>query len=506
MIVCRNLQRQIFIFLFPDLRLTFCKFFRHMDKRKKLADSRRRFLQQSAALSAGWLILPRHVLGGKGYVAPSDKLQIAAIGAGGKANVNIHNAFNNGAEAIVALCDVDDRQSVESRKKHPKAAYYHDYREMLNKSGKSIDAVLITTPDHMHAIQSMACMELGKHVYVEKPLTHDIYEARQLTQAAERYKVVTQMGNQGASGDDTRRIEAWIAAGLIGEVSTVHVWTNRPVWPQGIPSPTGKFPVPKEVNWDLWLGTAPVRDFNPLYIPANWRGWVDFGTGSLGDMGCHFMDVPYRALQLKYPSAVECSVTANYKGFFQEVFYTDSYPSSCKIHILFPARGNQPPVEMVWYDGGIKPKRPAELLPDEEFGEWDGGILFEGSKGKIMAGLWGRNPTLLPTRLMKETNLPAPTRPLVPGGADGHQTEWVNACKKGYGAYTSSPFSEAGPLTETVLMGNLAVLSYNHIVKNSKGENSFPGRKQLLWDGPNMKITNFEPANQYVKRTYRTGW
>lgn len=476
-----------------------------MNSKEKEAAGRRKFLRQSALVGAGFMIVPRHVLG-RGYIAPSDKLNIAAIGAGGKANVNIANAWNNGAENIVSLCDVDDRQAVESRKKHPKASYYRDYRTMLEREGKNIDAVIISTPDHMHAIQTIPCMQLGKHVYVEKPLTHDIYEARQLTEAAQKYRVVTQMGNQGASGDDTRKIETWIAKGLIGEVTTVHVWTNRPVWPQGIASPTGKHPIPKEVNWNLWLGTAPARDYNPLYIPANWRGWVDFGTGSLGDMGCHFMDVPYRALMLKYPTAVECSVTATYTGFFQEVFITDSYPSSSKIHILFPARESMPAVEMIWYDGGIKPKRPGELLPDEAFGEWDGGILFEGSKGKIMAGLWGRNPTLLPTRLMNETNLPAPQKALVPGGAEGHQTEWTKACKKGYGAYTSSPFSEAGPLTETVLMGNLAVLSYNHVVKDNKGNNTFPGRKQLLWDGPGMRITNFEPANRFVKREYRTGW
>lgn len=476
-----------------------------MKNNERKGVGRRRFLQQSAMVAAGFMIVPRHVLG-RGYIAPSDKLNIAAIGAGGKANVNIANAWNKGAENIVALCDVDDRQSIDSRRKHPKASYYHDYRTMLEKEAKNIDAVIISTPDHMHAIQAMPCMQLGKHVYVEKPLTHDIYEARQLTEAAQKYRVVTQMGNQGASGDDTRMIETWIQKGIIGDVTKVHVWTNRPVWPQGIASPTGKFPIPKEVNWDLWLGTAPVRDYNPLYIPANWRGWVDFGTGSLGDMGCHFMDVPYRALKLKYPVSVECSVTATYTGFFQEVFINDSYPSSSKIHIHFPARESMPAVEMIWYDGGIKPSRPAELLPDEAFGEWDGGILFEGSKGKIMAGLWGRNPTLLPTRLMSVTSLPAPERELVPRGADGHQTEWTNACKKGYGAYTSSPFSEAGPLTETVLMGNLAVLSYNHVVKDKKGNNTFPGRKQLLWDGPEMKITNFEPANNFVKRTYRTGW
>ena len=305
-------------------------------------------------------------------------------------------------------------------------------------------------------------LQLGKHVYVEKPLTHDIYEARILTQAARKYKVVTQMGNQGSSGDDTRKIETWIQDGLIGDVHTVHVWTNRPTWPQGIPTPKGKFDVPKELDWDLWLGTAPFREYNPTYVPAIWRGWVDFGTGSLGDMGCHFIDVPFRALKLVILLRWNVSVTRQYTGFFQEVFYTDSYPPSSKIHIQFPQRGNMPAVEMIWYDGGITPKRPPELLPDEQLGEWDGGIIFEGTKGKLMAGLFGRNPTLLPTKKMKEVKLPAPKQALVQGGWDGHQTQWTEACKKGYGAYTSSNFDIAGPLTETVLMGNLAVRSFYH--------------------------------------------
>ncbi len=470
---------------------------------KQLHNARRNFIRNTAVVAGGFMIVPRHVLG-RGYIAPSDKLNIAAIGAGGKASYNLQQAFNNGAENIVALCDVDDRQSADSRKKWPKAGYYHDYRQMLDKESKSIDAVIISTPDHMHAVQTLPCMELGKHVYVEKPLTHDIAEARILTEAARKHKVVTQMGNQGSSGDDTRHIEAWVQQGVIGPVHTVHVWTNRPVWPQGIATPSGDFPIPGEVHWDLWLGTAPKRPYNPIYIPANWRGWVDFGTGSLGDMGCHFMDVPYRALKLGYPIAVECSVGAVYKGFFDPLLNPESYPPSSKIHIQFPARDKMPAVEMIWYDGGIMPKRPAELLPDEQFGEWDGGILFKGSKGKIMAGLFGRNPTLLPTRRMKETKLPEPIRPFVQGGAEGHQTQWVNACKKGHGAYTSSPFEDAGPLTETVLMGNLAVRSFNHSEKDSKGNERFNGRKQLLWNGQDMKITNFEPANQYVKRSYRS--
>ena len=459
--------------------------------------SRRNFIKNTSVAATGFFIVPRHVLG-KGFISPSDKLNIAAIGAGGKGIVNLTNSWNRGAENIFSLCDVDDRQAVAARKKWPAASYYKDYREMLSKEGKSIDAVIISTPDHMHYVQTIAAMEMGKHVYTEKPLTHDIGEARLLTEAEQKYKVVTQMGNQGSSGDATRKIETWVQGGLIGDITTVHVWTNRPAWPQGIPTPTEIHPIPTELAWDLWLGTAPKRAFNNIYLPANWRGWWDYGTGALGDMGCHFIDVPFRALKLGYPEAVECSVGSVYTGFFQEANYADSCPPSAKIHIQFPARDSMPAVEMIWYDGGIKPKRPVELLPDEEMAEWDGGIIFEGTKGKIMAGLFGRNPMLLPTRLMKETALPSPKQDLVPGGWDGHQNQWTAACKKGWGAQTSSPFSMAGPLTETVLMGNLATRSYM-----LKEGNQYKGRKKLLWDGKQMRITNFEAANQFVKRMYR---
>ncbi|HEX7069557.1 MAG TPA: Gfo/Idh/MocA family oxidoreductase [Rhodothermales bacterium] len=430
---------------------------------------------------------------------------MAGIGVGGKGIVNLTNAWNNGTDDIVALCDVDDRMAVEARGKWPKAPYYRDYREMLDREGDNIDAVIVSTPDHMHCIQAMAAMELGKHVYCEKPLTHDIAEARQLTEAARQYRVVTQMGNQGSSGDSTRLVETWIQEGVIGDVTRVHVWTNRPVWPQGVSLPTDTAPVPSELSWDLWLGTAPARPFHPSYLPATWRGWVDWGTGALGDMGCHFIDVPFRALRLGYPTAVECSVGSVWKGFFDEAYTPESYPPSSKIHIQFPARGDMPEVELIWYDGGIQPERPEELLPDEPFGEWDGGILFEGSSGKLMAGLFGRNPTLLPTRRMAETTLPASKYPFVPGGEDGHQQQWVRACKEGFGAYTSSGFDVAGPLTETVLMGNLAIYSYYHREPNGDGFD-YNGRKKLLWDGENMRITNFEPANAFVRRTYRQGW
>lgn len=469
---------------------------------KKESSNRRNFIRNAAIATAGLYIVPRHVLG-RGYTAPSDKLNIAGVGCGGKAEVNLPFAYNNGSDNIAALCDVDDRMAVNARKKWVKAPYYKDYRVMLEKEAKNIDAVIVTTPDHMHAPIAMAAMQMGKHVYCEKPLTHDIYEARILTQAAAKYKVVTQMGNQGSSGDDTRKVETWIQAGVIGDVHTVHVWTNRPAWPQGVPTPTGKFAIPKELDWDLWLGTAPMREYNPAYLPAIWRGWTDFGTGSLGDMGCHFIDVPYRALKLGYPVSVECSVGSIYSGFFRQELYPDGYPPSSVTYIHFPEREGMSPVQLVWYDGGIKPRRPDELLPDEEMGIEDGGIIFEGTKGKLMAGLFGGNPTLLPTRLMKETNLPASKFPAVEGGPDGHQQQWVKACKQGYGTYTSSSFDKSGPLAETVLMGNLAVRSYNYTEKDAKGNTIFPGRKKLLWDGPNMRITNFEPANQFVRRNYR---
>lgn len=469
---------------------------------------RRRFLNHTITASTLFHIVPRHVLGGRGYVAPSDKLQIAAIGAGGKGWVNITNAYNEGTDDIVALCDVDDRMAVRAREKWPKAAYYHDFRRLLDTEDQSIDAVIVSTPDHMHAVQALAAIKRGKHVYCEKPLTHDIYEARILTRAAAKYRVVTQMGNQGSSGDDTRHVESWIQSGLIGDVNKVHVWTNRPVWPQGIARPLQADPVPPEVQWDLWLGTAPKCTFNNTYLPAKWRGWVDFGTGALGDMGCHFMDVPFRALRLGYPVSVYCSATASWTGFFEEALYTDSYPAATKIHISFPAREGMPPVEMIWYDGGILPERPAELKPEETLGEWDGGVLFEGTTGKLMAGLFGRNPTLLPTERMQSIRLPKPSVDLVENGSDGHQQQWVKACKAGYGSYTSSPFSEAGPLTETVLMGNLAVLSYNLAEEtgNQWQPYRYPGRKELLWDGKAMRITNFEAANTFVKREYRGSW
>jgi hypothetical protein len=355
-------------------------------------------------------------------------------------------------------------------------------------------------------VATLAAMQLGKHVYTQKPLTHDIYEARVLTEAAKKYKVVTQMGNQGGSGNGVRRTQELINAGLIGEVTHVQCWTNRPVWPQGIPTPTGNFQVPNELDWDLWLGTAKKIDYNPAYLPFNWRGWWAYGTGSLGDMACHIMDPVFRCLPILYPSDVECSVASIWKGMWDDTANTDACPPSTIIHLTYPRTdGKKGDIKVSWYDGGLLPQRPDELLPEEAFGNWDGGVLFVGTKGKLLADCYGANPRLLPTKLMKETKLPPETIKRVP---EGHYLQWVNACIAGYGkGQTSSPFEFAGPFTESILIGNLAIRSWMMKNPNLKGwEDKYLGRKKLLWDAKNIRITNFEPANQFVKREYREGW
>ncbi|HEY2721388.1 MAG TPA: Gfo/Idh/MocA family oxidoreductase [Chitinophagaceae bacterium] len=460
--------------------------------------SRRKFIKNASLAGAGFFIVPRHVLG-RGFIAPSDKLNIAGIGAGGKGQDDLSNFSKSPNVNIVAMADVDDRQAVTSRKSFPKANYYKDFREMLSKEKNNIDACSISTPDHTHAVATLAAMQLGKHVYTQKPLTHDIYEARTLTQAAKKYKVVTQMGNQGGSGDGVRRAKEIFDAGLIGDVHTAYAWTNRPVWPQGVPTPTGHYDIPMELNWDLWLGTAKHIDYNPAYLPFNWRGWWAFGTGALGDMACHIMDPIYRMLPILYPDSVECSIATVYKKMWDDTQNPDACPPSSIIHLNYPRTDGKGNIKVSWFDGGLLPQRPDELLPEEPFGNWDGGVLLEGTKGKLLLDCYGENPRLLPTKLMTQVTLPKETIARVP---EGHYIQWVNACIAGYGnKKTSSPFEYAGPFVESILMGNLAIRSY--IMK--VGDN-YPGRKRLIWDAQNMKITNFDDANQFVKRQYSAGW
>ncbi len=482
-----------------------------MSKKKEVLrkKSRRNFVKNSGLAAAGFMIVPRHVLGGTGFIPPSDTLLIAGIGAGGKGRSDLSSFAESPNVKIVSMCDVDDRQAVESRKNFPNASYYKDFRKMLDKEKDNIDAVSVSTPDHNHGVAAYKAMEMGKHVYVQKPLTHDIWEARMLTEAAKKFKVVTQMGNQGGSGDGVRKMKEIYDSGIIGEVHSVKCWTNRAIWPQALETPTKKNKTPKGLDWDLWLGTAEMRDYNDAYLPFDWRGWSDFGTGALGDMACHIMDPVYRILPILYPDTVECSVSDAFKGKFETANYPKSFPNSSKIHLTYPRTDGKGNVKVSWMDGGLLPERPEELGDDEALGNWDGGVLFIGTKGKLLADCYGANPRLLPLTLNEQFEIEE-TITRVP---EGHYLQWVNACMAGYGnAETSSSFDYAGPFTESILIGNLALKAYFEVDPKAEnkgfwsGGSQYTGRKRLHWDAENMKITNFEAANKYVKRTYRDGY
>jgi predicted dehydrogenase len=474
---------------------------------KKENASRRSFLRNAGIAAAGFYIVPRHVLG-RGFTAPSDKLQVAGIGAGGKGESDLWNFHQSGKADIAFLCDVDERQTAKSRSRYPNAKVYKDYREMLDKEHKKIDAVSVSTPDHMHAPQALAAMQLKKHVYVQKPLSHDIYEARIMTEAAHKYKVVTQMGNQGASGNGVRQLIDWYNAGIIGDVHTIYCYTDRPVWPQGIGWPIATGPIPAGLDWNLWLGTAPYKDYVEDLLPFNWRGWWDYGTGALGDMACHIMAPAFAVLGLGYPVSAECSVATRYLQPWTRAYYPESCPTASHIILTFKGQNGKPDVKLHWMDGGIRPDRPEELEPNELMGDGGNGTIFLGTKGKMICGTYGALPNLLPTSKSKQTIVPQ-TIARVPNGDNGHYAAWVEAAIAGYGSdkakNLSSHFDIAGPLTESVLMGNLAIRSNDLQKKNASGNTSYPGRNiKLLWDGPNMKITNFDEANQFIKRTYRS--
>lgn len=454
-------------------------------KQKKL--SRRDFIKGTAAVAA-FTIVPRSVLGGSGHTAPSDKLNIAGVGIGGMGKNNVRACEG---ENIVALCDVDWKYAAEVFKQYPKAKKWKDFRKMLDEQ-KDIDAVVVATPDHAHAVVAMTAIKQGKHVYVQKPLTRTVYEARMLTEAAREHKVATQMGNQGHSSEGIRLICEWIWSGAIGDVREVHCWTNRPVWPQGIDRPKGTPPVPETLDWNQWIGPAPHRPYNPAYHPFNWRAWLDFGAGALGDMGCHVMDPPFWALKLKYPVSVEASHSYDVREMWKRVDNTESYPRASIVHYQFPAREDMPPVKLNWYDGGILPERPADLEYNRDarkLGSDGSGSLFIGDKGTLVCGCYGGSPRLIPESKMREFERPSKSLPRIDGGKDGHERDWIRACKGGEPA--SSNFDYSGPLTETVVMGNLAILN--------------PGKK-LTWDGENMKVTNDDRANAYVNVPYREGW
>lgn len=464
---------------------------------------RRTFLKNTAASSAAFSIVPSYVLGGT-HVPPSDTLYVAAFGVGGRGSGVMRGLDESGRVKYVALCDVDDRRAADTYKKYRNVPRYADFRKVFDQHLGDIDAIMVASPDHTHASIALPFMREKKHAYVEKPLTHNIAEARLMTQVAAENGLVTQMGNQGASSDGSRQAREWVDSGIIGKVERVDCWTNRPVWPQGIPLPEGSDPVPDGVDWDLWLGPAAMRNYKDSYLPFKWRGWWDFGTGALGDMGCHIMETPFSVLDLGYPKEAEASCTTNWVGDFVEADYSASCPSSSIVRLKFdsPAHGE---VALNWYDGGLLPDLPDELADGEWIGDRGGGSIFYGTKGILVCDTYSRNARLLPSTTMEMLNPPAPRLPRIEGDTGGHYRNWVDACIDG--GTTSSNFDRAGKLTEAVLMGNLAIRAFQYKVRPSNGRGfDYPGRKKIMWDGANMRVTNFEKANDWVRGSYRQGW
>ncbi len=463
---------------------------------------RRRFLKGSALAAAGLSVVPRHVLGGPGHQPPSDTLNVAGIGVGGRGASNM-NALTS--ENIVAICDIDfdrvdqtlrnDEGNVAEGYKALHQAYeqaerFADYRVMFDEMGNEIDAVVISTPDHLHATAAKQAMEMGKHVYVEKPLTRTIREARVLLETAEKTDVVTQMGNQGHTHSDGRRAIEWVWAGAIGPVHEVHAWTDRPLgwWPQGVSRPEDSMSAPSDLEWDLFLGPAPEVPYHKAYHPFRWRGWTDYGTGALGDMGAHLIDHAYWALDLGYPTEVWSSSSP----FGTEGDTRVSWPTTTTTQYEF-GRGGRDPVRLMWYDGGLLPPRPRALPNDVPLvretdtsppPSW-GGAIWVGEEGILMHDTYGRNPRLYPKALEKEYS-DAPKQ--LPRIESSHQMNWANACKGT--AEASCPFEYAVPLTETMLLGVV----------------SLQAGTPIRYNGRSMEISNAPEAEQHLRRDYREGW
>lgn len=470
--------------------------------RKSKEISRRNFIGATSALATGLIVVPSHTISGLGHKAPSDKLNIAGIGIGGMGSRNLQKMAN---ENIVALCDVDwgknRRNNVpEVFATYPKAAKYYDWRKMYDEMGKSIDAIMCATADHTHAIITANAITLGKHAYTQKPLTHSVYESRLLKKLAAKYNVATQMGNQGSSMEGTRLICEWIWNGEIGEIKKIEAYTNRPVWPQPLPTPAEAQTVPETLKWDLFIGPAKFRPFHEVYHPHDWRGWWDFGLGALGDMACHVMHPIFAAMKLQYPTSVIGSSSQ---------FTNDSGPVAEIVHFQFPARKkpadikiNLPEVQVSWYDGGIKPQFPSNWPANRI---QNSGVLFYGTKDTLVCGEYGTDPILLSGRI---PNVPKKLRRI----EVSHEEDWIRACKESPGnrVATASDFAEAGTFNEMVAMGILAVRLQSL-------------NKVLFWDGPNMRFTNISDndklklsrtesisakafADELIKHTYRTGW
>ncbi len=442
--------------------------------------SRRRFLSNAALAAAGLTILPSNVVSGLGHRAPSDKLNIAGVGIGGR-GFGVLKAMES--ENIVALCDVDWKYAKGCFDYFPKAKKYWDWRKMLDEMGDSIDAVVVASADHTHAIIAATAITMGKHVYVEKPLTHTVYESRLLTNLAAHYKVATQMGNQGASLEGVAQSTEWIQNGEIGEVRKVEAFTDRPIWPQGLNRPEEVQKIPETFNWDLFVGPAKMRPYNEIYTPWNFRGWWDFGTGALGDMACHILHPVFKGLNLGYPTKAQGSST---------LLLTDAAPTAQKVKMVFPERKKvgklkMPEVDVHWYDGGLQPLKPEGWPAGKDMNNSGGGVLFHGSKDTLVCGCYGKDPWLL------SGNVPKVAKTL-PRINTSHEMDWVRACKESADNRTEtlSPFSEAGPFNEMVVMGVLAV--------RLQALN-----KELEWDGANMRFTNIG-NDETIKTVIKDGF
>ncbi len=439
--------------------------------------TRRRLL--GAASAAAVTVVSRHVLGGANRTPPSEKLNIAGIGVGGMGGSNLRNLQS---ENIVALCDVDHAYAAKTFKRYPKAKVHTDFRKML-EAQKDFDAVLVATPDHTHAVISMAAIKAGKHVYCQKPLTHDVHEARMLAKAAREAGVTTQMGIQGHSGEGARLICEWIWDGAIGRVREVDAWCSLSYYPwghAGWSSRWGRRPketpaVPASLDWDLWIGPAPMRPYHPAYHPAVWRCWLDFGCGMMGDRGAHTLDPVFWALKLGQPTSIEATSLG---------LNSDTHPLASIVTYQFPARGDLPPVKLTWYEG-LRAPRPAELEDGRAMGDREGGVVFKGDKGKLTCGTYGNGPRLIPESRMKDYKRPPKTLPRVKGS---HEMDWVRACKSGKPA--GAGFDYSGPLTEICMLGNAA--------------RRIDAR--IEWDAENLKVTNLPEANKYIRTEYRKGW
>jgi predicted dehydrogenase len=454
-----------------------------------IESTRRAFMKQMAlagAAAGAVSLAPRRASAAPG----GQKLRIAYIGVSGNGASGRRTIEELGGAVCPCYCDVDTRQFKAGKggtvlpvlEQHPEAKPYQDYREMFDKEHKNIDAVVIAIPDHHHFPATMIAMQLGINCYTQKPLTHTVWEARQLALMAEKHpKIVTQMGNQGHAGEGWRLVYEWIHSGTLGDITEVHAWTDRPTWPQGIPRPEGADPIPPELNWDIWLGPAPVRPYKgeKVYHNFRWRAWQDFGTGAMGDMACHIMDGLFWALDPGHPTSIEPVGPAPHNS--------DSYPAKEVIKWQFPAKGDRKPFAAFWYDGGMKPAHPQSIDPGIKLPE--SGSMFVGTKATmVVSGSGGDNAKIFPK---PTTKTPPPLLKRNKAGQDNlvnHFGEWMSACR-GEGQ-TLSNFGYAGPMTESLLLGNLAVRV---------------GQK-IEWDGPNLRVTNHEAANQFVNKPYREGW